>query len=252
MEKLKNATVVNIDGVFTVNSQKGRREEMKNRQWYGISFCLGGQITYVHNGKKFVSDKNCAVILPMGASYTVLGDKTGLFPLVNFSTVEFLCHTFKIIPIDNVNDFMNDFEKLKNLYLLGSNRAKMMSVLYDIIAKLTSKDEGNKTLIPAIRFIEKNYGNSDITNTLLAEKCSISEVYLRKLFLKNFNMTPKQYIMDIRINKAKQLLSEGSLKINAVSEQCGFANPYHFSRYFKEKTGLTPTEYMKENMIYEI
>lgn len=252
MEKLKNATVVNIDGVFTVNSQKGRREEMKNRQWYGISFCLGGQITYVHNGKKFVSDKNCAVILPMGASYTVLGDKTGLFPLVNFSTVEFLCHTFKIIPIDNVNDFMNDFEKLKNLYLLGSNRAKMMSVLYDIIAKLTSKDEGNKTLIPAIRFIEKNYGNSDITNTLLAEKCSISEVYLRKLFLKNFNMTPKQYIMDIRINKAKQLLSEGSLKINAVSEQCGFANPYHFSRYFKEKTGLTPTEYMRENMIYEI
>jgi len=252
MEKLKNATVVNIDGVFTVNSQKGRREEMKNRQWYGISFCLGGQITYVHNGKKFVSDKNCAVILPMGASYTVLGDKTGLFPLVNFSTVEFLCHTFKIIPIDNVNDFMNDFEKLKNLYLLGSNRAKMMSVLYDIIAKLTSKDEGNKTLIPAIRFIEKNYGNSDITNTLLAEKCSISEVYLRKLFLKNFNMTPKQYIMDIRINKAKQLLSEGSLKINAVSEQCGFANPYHFSRYFKEKTGFTPTEYMKENMIYEI
>ena len=252
MEKLKNATVVNIDGVFTVNSQKGRREEMKNRQWYGISFCLGGQITYVHNGKKFVSDKNCAVILPMGANYTVLGDKTGLFPLVNFSTVEFLCHTFKIIPIDNVSDFMNDFEKLKNLYLLGSNRAKMMSVLYDIIAKLTSKDEGNKTLIPAIRFIEKNYGNSDITNTLLAEKCSISEVYLRKLFLKNFNITPKQYIMDIRINKAKQLLSEGSLKINAVSEQCGFSNPYHFSRYFKEKTGLTPTEYMKENMIYEI
>ncbi|MBQ4527510.1 MAG: helix-turn-helix transcriptional regulator [Clostridia bacterium] len=252
MEKLKNATVVNIDGVFTVNSQKGRREEMKNRQWYGISFCLGGQITYVHNGKKFVSDKNCAVILPMGASYTVLGDKTGLFPLVNFSTIEFLCHTFKIIPIDNVSDFMNDFEKLKNLYLLGSNRAKMMSVLYDIIAKLTSKDEGNKTLIPAIKFIEKNYGNSDITNTLLAEKCSISEVYLRKLFLKNFNMTPKQYIMDIRINKAKQLLSEGSFKINAVSEQCGFANPYHFSRYFKEKTGLTPTEYMKENMIYEI
>ncbi len=252
MEKLKNATVINIDGVFTIKSQKGRQEEMKNRQCYGISFCLGGQITYVHKGKEFVSDKNHAVILPMGESYTVLGDKTGLFPLVNFSTVEFLCHTFKIIPIDNVNDFMNDFEKLKNLYILKNNRAKMMSVLYDIIAKLTSKNEGNKTLIPAIRFIEKNYGNSDITNTLLAEKCNISEVYLRKLFLKNFNTTPKQYIMDIRISRAKQLLSEGRLKINAVCEMCGFSNPYHFSRYFKEKTGLTPTEYMKENMTHKI
>ena len=252
MEKLKNATVINIDHVMTVKSQKGRCEEMKNRQWYGISFCLGGQITYVHNGKKFVSDKNHAVILPMGASYTVLGDKTGLFPLINFSTVEFLCHTFKVIPIDNIDEFMTDFEKLKNLFLLGNNRAKMMSVFYDMINKLTSREEGNKTILPAIKYIEKNFGNAEISNNMLSEKCNISEVYLRKLFLKNFNMTPKQYIMDIRIHKAKQLLSEGSLKINAVSIECGFSNPYHFSRYFKEKTGVTPTEYMRDNMIYEI
>lgn len=252
MERLKNATIINIDHVLTVKSQKGRREIMKNRQGYGISFCLGGQITYVHNGEKFVSDKHHAIVLPMGATYTVLGDKTGLFPLVNFSTAEYICHTFKVIPIDNVDEYMKDFEKLKNLHLLGNNRAKMMSVFYDMISRLTTRTENNKTLFPAIKYIEKNFGNPYISNTLLAEKCNISEVYLRKLFLKNFNVTPKQYIMDIRIQKAKQLLSEGSLKINAISEHCGFSNPYHFSRYFKEKNGVTPTEYMKDNIICEI
>ena len=42
------------------------------------------------------------------------------------------------------------------------------------------------------------------------------------------------------------------LKINAVAEHCGFSNQYHFCRLFKEKTGLTPTEYMKQNRIYKI
>lgn len=46
--------------------------------------------------------------------------------------------------------------------------------------------------------------------------------------------------------------SEGVLKINAVSERCGFTNQYHFCRVFKEKTGLTPTEYMNKHRIYKI
>ena len=64
---------------------------------------------------------------------------------------------------------------------------------------------------------------------------------------KTYGISPKQYIIDTRMNMAKQMLSEGSFKINAISEKCGFTNPYHFCRLFKEKTGLTPTEYMKQN-----
>lgn len=86
----------------------------------------------------------------------------------------------------------------------------------------------------------------------LALKCNISEVYFRRIFTKHYNMTLKQFLIDIRINKSKQLLSEGALKINAIAVKCGFSNQYHFCRVFKEKTGLTPTEYMRQYTVYQI
>ena len=92
----------------------------------------------------------------------------------------------------------------------------------------------------------------DITNKNLAEICNISEIYFRKLFLKAYGVTPKQYIIDTRIKRAKQFLSDGNLKVISVAEECGFSNQYHFSRIFKEKTGVTPTDYGKENRIYKI
>ena len=56
-------------------------------------------------------------------------------------------------------------------------------------------------------------------------------------------------ILDIRIGKAKQLLADGTQKISAVSEACGFSNPYHFCRAFKQRTGLTPSQYMQQNRL---
>ena len=54
------------------------------------------------------------------------------------------------------------------------------------------------------------------------------------------------------IAKAKQLLSDGVFKTGVIAEKCGFSNPYHFCRVFKEKTGLTPTHYANSNRIYKI
>ena len=60
----------------------------------------------------------------------------------------------------------------------------------------------------------------------------------RKIFTEEYKLSPKQYLTEVRINKAKQLLTDGFLKINAVAAQCGFTNQYHFSRIFKEKPDL--------------
>ena len=127
-----------------------------------------------------------------------------------------------------------------------------MSIFYDILHKLSSYSDSNKIIMPAISFIEKNYHNPNLKNQDLAKECNISEVYFRKLFTKHFNTSPKQFILDIRIQKSKQLLTEGMLKINAIADECGFSNAYHFCRVFKEKVGITPTEYMKRNKEFKI
>ena len=252
MNTLSNITVTDMKELFTVSSPKGRAEEIHNRKSYGLSFCAEGVITYEINGKQAVSDKFHAVILPKGQSYSLYGNKSGIFPVINFDCKDFLCDEVISLPIQSSDIYIKDFEKLQALSLFKENRAKMMSVFYNMLHRLSTESPVHNVILPAIRYIESNYQNPRLSNTELAEKCNISEVYFRRVFAEAYKITPKQFIVDVRINKAKQLLSDGFFKVGAVAEQCGFSNQYHFCRLFKEKTGFTPTEYMKRNRIYKI
>lgn len=252
MFTLNDIVVTDVIAAFTVFSDKGRRATINKRPSYGISFCIDGQITYTHNGKQVVSDKNHAVILPKGQSYSLYGDKRGEFTVIDFECENFVCSTVRAIPIENAEQFIKDFDMIKSLSLFENNRTKIISVFYNIIYRLVSSSGHSTLLSQAINYIGKEYSDSTLTNEKIAMHCNISEVYLRKIFIKELGITPRQYLIDLRLQRAKQLLSEGILKVNAVAEICGFANPYHFCRLFKEKTGLTPSEYMKKNMVNKI
>lgn len=249
---LNEIIITDITDIFTVFSPKGRAAKIQNRDSYALSFCEEGQITYTHNGNKFISDKDHAVILPQGQSYSIYGDKTGSFPVINFTCADILCDTVISLPIDNSKSYMKDFNRLQSLSLFGENRTEMMSIFYHMLHRLSSQNSSCQVILPAIKYLENNYQNPNLTNKKLAEQCKLSEVYFRRVFTNYYNMSPKQFLIDIRINKAKQLLSEGAMKINVIASNCGFSNQYHFCRIFKEKTGLTPTEYMKQNTIYKI
>ena len=253
MELLQNIVITDIPALFAVNSPKGRTEEIKNRGSYGLSFCREGQITYTHRGKTYRSDPHCAVILPRGQTYTLYGDQSGLFPVINFTCADVLCDTIMVLPIENAEPYMKDFEQMQKLLLFEGNRLRLMSVFYGMIHRLcTESTQKSGILAPALKYLENNYTNPALSNLVLAQQCNISEVYLRKLFAARFGATPRQHLIDIRMGKARQLLTDGVLSVTAVSEACGFSNVYHFCRLFKQKTGLTPMQYMKENKHYKI
>lgn len=248
---LRKITVTNIRQALTVCSPKGRYEKMKERKCYGISLCIEGQITYVQDGKRYVSDKNTAIVLPKGGSYDIYGDRAGCFPVINFDCLDFLCDTITVIPIQNAEELISDYERLKKLFCFDGSRAKVFSIFYGILDKLSS-DNIPYEIKNALRMIKGEYHDPDLTNERLARECNMSEVYFRKLFAKYFNISPKQYVIEIRLQKAKQLLAEGVSNISEISENCGFSNPYHFCRAFKQHTGITPSEYRKENLIDKI
>lgn len=249
---LSKIIIKEITSVITVYSPRGRYDTMVNRSSYGLSFTTDGQITYTHNGKAFVSDCNTAVILPKGQTYTIYSDIDGTFPVINFECEGFSADTIITLPIENIKPVMKEFENLKSLFIYKKSPLLIMSSLYNLIYSIaTANAYGKNPLYPAIEFMESNFA-FEISNSILAQKCHISEEHFRKQFTKIYGISPKQYIINIRLNMAKQLLSEGTLKINAISEKCGFSNPYHFCRLFKDKTGLTPSEYTKQNRVFKI
>ena len=248
---LKNVVITEIGEAFTVHSVNGRYEKMQNRKCYGLSLCTEGQITYIQDDREYVSDKDTAVILPKGENYFIRGDKTGYFPVINFDCLDFLCDTVTVIPVQNAEQLTADYERIKKLFCFEGNRAQIFSIFYGMLHKLSS-DNIPYELKGAIQLIKNDYNNPNLTNERLARECNMSEVYFRKLFTKYFKTSPKQFVIDIRLQKAKQLLTEGVSNISAISEMCGFSNPYHFCRTFKQHTGRTPSEYRKENLVYKI
>ncbi len=248
---IENVIISEVWEAYSVFSPKGRYEKMQNRRCYGLSLCIDGKITYIQNGCEYVSDSSSAIILPKGGNYFIRGDKTGNFPVINFECVGFLCDTVTAIPIRNTEELLSDYEKIKKLFCFDGNRARIMSIFYEMIHKISAS--GIPELIRgAMRLINGGYTDPTLTNARLAKECNVSEVYFRKLFTKHLKTSPKQYIIDVRLQKAKQYLTEGVFSISEISEKCGFSNPYHFCRIFKEHLGITPSEYRKENLIYRI
>lgn len=252
MNELESITVTDIKKMFTVMSPRSKTAEITDREYFGLSFCIDGQITYTIDGKKVVSDRTKVVILPKGRSYSLHGDKTGRFPVINFDCLNLTCSEILSFTVLNPAAYIKNYEKMKALSLFDGNRAEIMSIFYGILHRITLDNTSKGRLAPAINLIEKDFGNPKLTNTVLARECNISEIYFRKIFTEEYKLSPKQYLIEVRINKAKQLLTDGFLKINAVASQCGFTNQYHFSRIFKEKTGFTPTEYSKYNRASKI
>lgn len=244
MKELNKITVKKIMDISTVHSLRGRCFEMERRPVMGLTFCKDGKITYSQHGREIVSDRSHAVILPQGASYTLYGNETGNFPLINFTCEGFSPDTVEAVRLASVESYLRDFERMHSLSLFEGNRAAVMSIFYDIVSRLSREESSEFDILsPAICFIEQNYADPTLSNSLLAELCGISEVYFRRIFLRARGETPKQYIIGIRIRRAKQLLGERETSVGEISELCGFSSVYHFCRAFKNITGQTPTEY---------
>ena len=253
MGLFNNMVVTGIEPPMVVHSEKGKRVQITNRQWYGLSFCLSGQITYEMNNKAFVSNGQYAVLLPQGGTYALTGNKDGLFPVLNFYCENFHCREITLIPLKNLQVYIRDFEAIQKAHLRGTNQLEIFSIFYKMLNNLSAENRGDAGILaPAIQYIENNISNPTLSNTTLAKTASISEVYFRKLFIKHFGISPKQYILDFRIQKAKQLLAETPYTVLAISENCGFSSPNHFCKIFKQHTGMTPTQYASQNRVYEM
>ena len=74
----------------------------------------------------------------------------------------------------------------------------------------------------------------------LSDICKMSPSYFRRNFFKCFACSPINYINNLKLARAKELLSQNEFNLNTVCELSGFNNVYYFCRFFKKHTGLTP------------
>ena len=140
------------------------------------------------------------------------------------------------------DNYSNEYEEAYNL----------QAVFHKIIS-LHMKDAIEKdSMLPSIaqkvaNYIEKSYYNN-ITISNIAKDFHISRNYLYTLFKREYGVSPQDYLISYRIEMAKKLLknTRDSLSINEIASSTGFDNPLYFSRIFRNRTGMSPSEYRKK------
>jgi AraC-like DNA-binding protein len=97
-----------------------------------------------------------------------------------------------------------------------------------------------------LNYIHENYAG-DFSAEALAKKVSVSPSYLFRIFRRKMGVTPMRYRNLVRVDKAKLLLLEPTLKMEEIAERLGFEDVKYFARVFKKETGSPPSEFRKRN-----
>ena len=115
------------------------------------------------------------------------------------------------------------------------------------IKSIVYSNKGQLDTVIGIRnYINNNY-DADLNLDLLSHIRFVSKYHLIRLFKRYYGQTPEQYLTGKRIEKSKEYLKTG-MNITETCYAIGFESPCSFSTLFKSRTGLTPTDFQKEQL----
>ncbi len=119
--------------------------------------------------------------------------------------------------------------------------------LIDVLSSQMNKAKSSQ-IQAVIAYIEECYGDQDLSLESIAERFHMNPSYFGQLLKKETNKTFLQYVSQVRITKAKELLDDHNLKIQDVAQAAGYGNRSTFIRVFKAQVGITPTEYRNRTL----
>lgn len=236
-----------------------------NDMFLFLNGCVGEYTTC--DGKKIIAPKNSVVYAPRNSQYTFrcleVDEDTFQTIIINFNLLNengevfSLGNEIKIMDDLNHNRIEMMFSAISNV---SSQNIRFPSALkahfYKIIAEICTHfhkqnifSDRFEVISNGILYLEENE-DIDLSVAKIAKMCNVSEIYFRKLFKEYSGFTPLQFKINKKIEKAKQYLAFENKTIKETTEALGFKEIAYFCRIFKEKTGASPGEYIKNNNRY--
>lgn len=228
-------------------------------------------ILYLHNynaeytfkdGRIFHASNGDVVINPIGVEYSVKfscnapdGCTIGINAMFEDENNENIIPEGDILIIHTLSDdyLYELFSDINDAFMSAPLfYAKIKSNFYEMLSELLRTVRNEKHIGKKYEVIKKGIlymesGNcSEIKIREIADMCNVSEVYFRRLFKEYSGVSPVEYIINSRIERAKKYLKYENTGICDIAYRCGFESESYFSRLFKKKTGLSPKKYREK------
>ncbi len=130
---------------------------------------------------------------------------------------------------------------LRILWEMARLLAQSPKAAYDVSRKYSLNDRRSFTIS---EFIEKTPPDRLFVSSI-AKYMNLSEKQVQRIVKRQFGVTVKKLISDVKLKKAKELLKDPSYSIREIADILGFANEQYFNRFFKQNEGMPPGKYRK-------
>ena len=230
----------------------------KNSNYFVFEYVLSGKGTLIAGDEHYSLSAGCAYLLPEGSTHKYYSNKSDpLFKYwINFHGDFFfdVLKTFGLEDevffrnVDLKDDFTKIFELEKFSLFNDDIYLTVSGIIFGMIMKLANNYRQDASISPTASQIRSELDkslSSRITLNEICKKLYISRSKLIREFTKNYGVTPYEYLLQRRLSSAKIMLKNTRQTVKSIAERLNFADDHYFCSFFKEKTGLTPTEYRK-------
>ncbi len=222
---------------------------IKKSAYRSIIYLFSGELTVLKSQKKKVLKPNEYIVIKNDVEYSVTLKENSEGLLLYTCGLEF-CNEDKVF-YDDVGS-LGDAIKYAKLYLESSvsNDKRVSEAFYGVIEAIIGGffPSGKNATVERIKDkITENFADPDFDLPEYLSQFGLNSDYLSRLYKSRYNVTPHAYLIKLRLNKAKTILS-GADRLNyslkKVALSCGFKDSLYFSRVFKKAFNLSPSEYV--------
>lgn len=137
------------------------------------------------------------------------------------------------------------FNMISQIDMLDEIEAQIINEL-EVFYEHIEKENTNKIVAEIKDVIDKNYYKPDLSIISISNELHVSRAHLCSVFKRNTGKTINKYITDYRIEKAVEILKESDTKLYEVAISVGFTDQNYFTKIFKKKFKMTPSEYRRK------
>lgn len=248
--------ITDIISVFYRENFSWHRDQMRPRCYDGIVLFTEGEIEYRFENHSLFAKAGDILILPQGIAYS----GKMLSQTASYYVVDFLCHEkesnsqFITPAVFQSRNYQHNLGEFAHALTLWQNQEatanfKTKALLFSLMADyaLQKIQQPDRRTNEILLYISRHFSDASLNVKFLCKKFFISEAQLRRNMSKAIKESPNEYILTLRINKAKQELSYTDKAISQIAADCGFSSSDYFSKCFSGRMGISPLQYRKKN-----
>lgn len=253
--------ITRIARIYKSSTSYWSRSEKRKRDYEGLLYFVDGVIRYDLEGTVFEAHAGQVLRLPKNIAYNGKKLDSGV---LTYYCIDFLTENegeydalplpYAFTPSDG-NEVENRFAALEHKWNdpLPAYAMECKRDILDLLGHLV-KDQANSEygygersrVLSMCEYISDNLHRAELSVKEIAMRFHLSETHLRRVFGAEMGVSPLEYLISLRIRRAKAfLISKRDKSIAEIGEECGYSSQYYFSASFRKETGVSPLEYRR-------